>query len=234
MKNNHSQKTTQSQKNIVVLVSGSGSNLQAILDACDSNMIDASVKAVLSNKAEAFGLERAKNAGVAARSVNPKDFDSREAFDHELMIQIDTYQPDLIVLAGYMRILSSEFVRHYAGKMVNIHPSLLPKYPGLHTHQRAIDAKDKEHGTSVHFVTEELDGGPVILQAKVPVFEDDDAKLLAGRVLTQEHAIYPMVCKWFAEDRLSMVDGQAVLDGKVLGKHGYAEEQYREYKKAVN
>ena len=123
-----------------------------------------------------------------------------------------------------MRILSSEFVRHYAGKMVNIHPSLLPKYPGLHTHQRAIDAKDKEHGTSVHFVTEELDGGPVILQAKVPVFEDDDADLLAGRVLTQEHAIYPMVCKWFAEDRLSMVDGQAVLDGKVLGKHGYAEE----------
>ena len=224
MKNNHSQKTTQSQKNIVVLVSGSGSNLQAILDACDSNMIDASVKAVFSNKAEAFGLERAKNAGVAARSVNPKDFDSREAFDHELMIQIDTYQPDLIVLAGYMRILSSEFVRHYAGKMVNIHPSLLPKYPGLHTHQRAIDAKDKEHGTSVHFVTEELDGGPVILQAKVPVFEDDDADLLAGRVLTQEHAIYPMVCKWFAEDRLSMVDGQAVLDGKVLGKHGYAEE----------
>ena len=224
MKNNHSQKTTQSRKNIVVLVSGSGSNLQAILDACDSNMIDASVKAVFSNKAEAFGLERAKNAGVAARSVNPKDFDSREAFDHELMIQIDTYQPDLIVLAGYMRILSSEFVRHYAGKMVNIHPSLLPKYPGLHTHQRAIDAKDKEHGTSVHFVTEELDGGPVILQAKVPVFEDDDAELLAGRVLTQEHAIYPMVCKWFAEDRLSMVDGQAVLDGKVLGKHGYAEE----------
>ena len=224
MKNNHSQKTTQSQKNIVVLVSGSGSNLQAILDACDSNMIDASVKAVFSNKAEAFGLERAKNAGVDARSVNPKDFGSREEFDHELMIQIDTYQPDLIVLAGYMRILSSEFVRHYAGKMVNIHPSLLPKYPGLHTHQRAIDAKDKEHGTSVHFVTEELDGGPVILQAKVPVFEDDDAKLLAGRVLTQEHAIYPMVCKWFAEDRLSMVDGQAVLDGKVLGKHGYAEE----------
>ncbi|MGI9887791.1 phosphoribosylglycinamide formyltransferase [Vibrio chagasii] len=224
MKNNHSQKTTQPQKNIVVLVSGSGSNLQAILDACDSNMIDASVKAVFSNKAEAFGLERAKNAGVDARSVNPKDFGSREEFDHELMIQIDAYQPDLIVLAGYMRILSSGFVRHYAGKMVNIHPSLLPKYPGLHTHQRAIDAKDKEHGTSVHFVTEELDGGPVILQAKVPVFEDDDAELLAGRVLTQEHAIYPMVCKWFAEGRLSMVDGQAVLDGKVLGKHGYAEE----------
>ncbi|MCF7504359.1 MULTISPECIES: phosphoribosylglycinamide formyltransferase [Vibrio] len=224
MKNNQSKKISQSKKNIVVLVSGSGSNLQAILDACDNSMIDASVNAVFSNKADAFGLERAKLAGVDAHSVNPKEFNSREEFDHELMLQIDTYQPDLIVLAGYMRILSSEFVRHYAGKMVNIHPSLLPKYPGLHTHQRAIDAQDEEHGTSVHFVTEELDGGPVILQAKVPVFEGDDADILASRVLTQEHYIYPMVCKWFAENRLSMVNGQAILDDKILGKHGYAEE----------
>ncbi|MFA0055982.1 MULTISPECIES: phosphoribosylglycinamide formyltransferase [Vibrio] len=224
MKNNQSKKISQSKKNIVVLVSGSGSNLQAILDACDNSMIDASVNAVFSNKADALGLERAKLAGVDAHSVNPKEFNSREEFDHELMLQIDTYQPDLIVLAGYMRILSSEFVRHYAGKMVNIHPSLLPKYPGLHTHQRAIDAQDEEHGTSVHFVTEELDGGPVILQAKVPVFEGDDADILASRVLTQEHYIYPMVCKWFAENRLSMVNGQAILDGKPLGKHGYAEE----------
>lgn len=224
MKNSHSMNNSHSKKNIVVLVSGSGSNLQAILDACDSHTIDASVKAVFSNKADAFGLERAESAGVHAHSVNPKEFNSREEFDHELMVQIDAYQPDLIVLAGYMRILSSEFVRHYAGKMINIHPSLLPKYPGLHTHQRAIDAKDKEHGTSVHFVTEELDGGPVILQAKVPVFEGDDADMLASRVLTQEHCIYPMVCKWFAEDRLSMANGQAILDGKPLGKHGYAEE----------
>ncbi|RLQ16005.1 phosphoribosylglycinamide formyltransferase [Vibrio sp. SBT000027] len=224
MKNSHSMNNSHSKKNIVVLLSGSGSNLQAILDACNSHTIDASVKAVFSNKADAFGLERAKSAGVDAHSVNPKEFNSREEFDHELMVQIDAYQPDLIVLAGYMRILSSEFVRHYAGKMINIHPSLLPKYPGLHTHQRAIDAQDKEHGTSVHFVTEELDGGPVILQAKVPVFGDDDADMLASRVLTQEHCIYPMVCKWFAEDRLSMVNGQAVLDGKVLGNHGYAEE----------
>ena len=224
MKNNQSKKISQSKKNIVVLVSGSGSNLQAILDACDNSMVDASVNAVFSNKADAFGLERAKLAGVDAHSVNPKEFNSREEFDHELMLQIDTYQPDLIVLAGYMRILSSEFVRHYAGKMVNIHPSLLPKYPGLHTHQRAIDAQDEEHGTSVHFVTEELDGGPVILQAKVPVFEGDDADILASRVLTQEHYIYPMVCKWFAEDRLSMVNGQAILDDKILGKHGYAEK----------
>ena len=212
------------QKNIVVLVSGSGSNLQAILDACQNQHIHASVKAVFSNKAEAFGLERARNANTPAHAINPKEFESRETFDRELMNQIDAYQPDLIVLAGYMRILSAEFVRHYLGRMVNIHPSLLPKYPGLHTHQRAIDAQDKEHGTSVHFVTEELDGGPVILQAKVPVFSEDDADMLANRVLTQEHQIYPLVCKWFCEDRLAMKDGHAYLDDMQLGKHGYAED----------
>ncbi|WP_394248031.1 phosphoribosylglycinamide formyltransferase [Vibrio profundi] len=211
-------------KNIVVLISGSGSNLQAILDACESKMINASVKAVFSNKADAYGLERARTSEVDAHSVNPKEFESREAFDLELMKQIDAYQPDLIILAGYMRILSAEFVRHYLGKMINIHPSLLPKYPGLHTHQRAIDAKDSEHGTSVHFVTEELDGGPVVLQAKVPVFDDDNAESLASRVLTQEHQIYPLVSKWFIEERLSMINGKAVLDSKELGLHGYAEE----------
>jgi len=211
-------------KNIVVLISGSGSNLQAILDACESKMIDASVKAVFSNKADAYGLERARSSSVDAHAINPKEFESREAFDLELMTQIDAYQPDLIILAGYMRILSSEFVRHYLGKMINIHPSLLPKYPGLHTHQRAIDAKDSEHGTSVHFVTEELDGGPVVLQAKVPVFDDDNAESLASRVLTQEHQIYPLVSKWFIEERLSMINGKAVLDGQELGIHGYAEE----------
>ncbi len=137
------------------------------------------------------------------------------------MQQIDKYQPDVIVLAGYMRILSGAFVSHYLGKMINIHPSLLPKYSGLHT-QRAIDAKDKEHGTSVHFVTEELDGGPVVLQAKVPVFEDDDAAALAARVQTQEHTIYPIVTKWLVEERLIMQDGKAWLDGKELGPHGYA------------
>ncbi|NOH98466.1 phosphoribosylglycinamide formyltransferase [Vibrio sp. 99-70-13A1] len=211
-------------KNIVVLISGNGSNLQAILDACENNIIDASVKAVFSNKEDAFGLERARSANVPARSLSPKAYESRELFDIELMKQIDEYQPDLIVLAGYMRILSPEFVRHYLGKMINIHPSLLPKYPGLHTHQRAIDAKDAEHGTSVHFVTEELDGGPVILQAKVPIFSDDDADALANRVLTQEHNIYPLVSKWFVEGRLEMNNGKALLDGEYLGEHGYAEE----------
>ena len=211
-------------KNIVVLISGNGSNLQAILEACEANMPNAQVAAVFSNKADAYGLERAKQFDVNGHFVDPKAFESREDFDAELMKQIDEYQPDVIVLAGYMRILSSAFVSHYLGKMINIHPSLLPKYPGLHTHQRAIEAGDKEHGTSVHFVTEELDGGPVVLQAKVPVFEDDDADALAARVQTQEHNIYPMVTRWLVEGRLSMTEGKAYLDGFELGAHGYAAE----------
>ncbi|MFH4574805.1 phosphoribosylglycinamide formyltransferase [Vibrio diabolicus] len=212
-------------KNIVVLISGNGSNLQAILEACEDSMPNARVAAVFSNKADAFGLERAKNFDVDGHFVDPKAFDSRESFDAELMSQIDEYQPDVIILAGYMRILSSEFVSHYMGKMINIHPSLLPKYPGLHTHQRAIDAGDKEHGTSVHFVTEELDGGPVILQAKIPVFEDDKASVLAARVQAQEHRIYPMVVKWLVDERLIMKDGKAYLDGAELSAHGYASDE---------
>ncbi|BCL69002.1 phosphoribosylglycinamide formyltransferase [Vibrio nigripulchritudo ATCC 27043] len=211
-------------KNIVVLISGNGSNLQAVIDACENQSIDGKISAVFSNKADAYGLERATQSGIDAHSVNPKEFESRELFDLALMAEIDKYQPDLIILAGYMRILSEEFVRHYMGKMINIHPSLLPKYPGLHTHQRAIDAGDSEHGTSVHFVTEELDGGPVILQAKVPVFEQDDASELASRVQTQEHRIYPLVAQWFVSGRLKMESGKAVLDGNVLGEFGYAEE----------
>ena len=209
---------------IVVLISGSGTNLQAIIDACKSPQYPGEVVGVISNKADAYGLVRAKNDNIDTLALSHKDFDSREAYDAALKENIDAFEPDLIVLAGFMRILTPAFVQHFSGKLLNIHPSLLPKYQGLNTHQRAIDAKDSEHGVSVHFVTEELDGGPVILQAKVPVFEDDDADMLASRVLTQEHSIYPMVCKWFAEDRLSMVNGQAVLDGKALGKHGYAEE----------
>lgn len=211
-------------KNIVVLISGNGSNLQAMIDACENGSIEGKVSAVFSNKADAYGLERAKRSGIDARTVSHKDFESREAFDLALMGKIDQYQPDLIILAGYMRILSEEFVRHYMGKMINIHPSLLPKYPGLHTHQRAIDAGDEEHGTSVHFVTEELDGGPVILQAKVPVFENDSAETLAERIQTQEHRIYPLVAQWFVTNRLAMQDGKAVLDGHILGENGYAEE----------
>ncbi|WP_428774299.1 phosphoribosylglycinamide formyltransferase [Vibrio sp.] len=211
-------------KSIVVLVSGNGSNLQAIIDACETSIENGKVTAVFSNKATAYALERAKQAGAAALFLDPKAFDTRDAFDHELMRQIDEYHPDLIVLAGYMRILSSEFVRHYMGRMINIHPSLLPKYPGLNTYQRAIHAGDEEHGTSVHFVTETLDGGPVILQAKVPIFEEDSVESLTERVQVQEHRIYPLVTKWFVEGRLEMIDGKAYLDGEKLGIHGYADQ----------
>ncbi|CAM4234147.1 phosphoribosylglycinamide formyltransferase [Vibrio astriarenae] len=211
-------------KSIVVLVSGNGSNLQAIIDACETNIDNGKVTAVFSNKATAYALERAKSAGAAAKHLNPEDFDTRDAFDKELMRQMDEYQPDLVILAGYMRILSGEFVRHYLGRMINIHPSLLPKYPGLNTYQRAIHAGDEEHGTSVHFVTEQLDGGPVVLQAKVPIFEEDTVATLTERVQTQEHNIYPMVAKWFVEDRLEMRQGKAFLDGKQLGIHGHAPE----------
>ncbi|WP_312045809.1 phosphoribosylglycinamide formyltransferase, partial [Erwinia sp.] len=160
-------------KRLVVLVSGQGSNLQAILDACQQERIHGSVAAVFSNKAEAYGLTRAREAGVPAHALAAEQFADRAAFDRQLMLEIDAYAPDLVILAGYMRILSADFVARYAGKMLNIHPSLLPKYPGLHTHRQALENGDEEHGTSVHFVTEELDGGPVILQAKVPVFAGD-------------------------------------------------------------
>lgn len=212
------------KQRIVVLISGSGTNLQAIIDSCVSADYPGEVVAVISNKAEAYGLERAKNADIIAQSLSHKDFDSREAYDSALMSVIDEHRPDLVVLAGFMRILTANFVNHYAGKMLNIHPSLLPKYQGLNTHQRAIDAGDEEHGVSVHFVTEELDGGPVILQAKVPVFEGDNADELASRVHEQEHRIYPLVVKWFCEKRLTMQANSAWLDGEELAPNGYASD----------
>lgn len=211
-------------KNIVVLVSGNGTNLQAIIDACESTIENAKVRAVFSNKESAFALERARKAGAEAEFLDPKLSETREAFDAELMRRIDVHKPDLLVLAGYMRILSGEFVRHYMGRMINIHPSLLPKYPGLHTHQRAIDNCDEHHGTSIHFVTEKLDGGPIILQAKVPVFDDDTIDTLEQRVQSQEHKIYPLVVKWFVEGRLSMDGSKAMLDGLELGPQGYADK----------
>ncbi|AXV64947.1 MULTISPECIES: phosphoribosylglycinamide formyltransferase [Pseudoalteromonas] len=205
---------------LVVLISGSGSNLQAIIDACGRGEINADIAAVISNKADAYGLERAKNAGIQTRVLSHKDFDSREAYDAELMDIIDSFEPNLVVLAGFMRILTPNLVQKFKGKMLNIHPSLLPKYQGLNTHQRAIDAKDDVHGVSVHFVTEELDGGPVVLQAKVPVLENDTAETLAQRVHQQEHIIYPLVVKWFSEQRLKMEADYAVFDEKQLPAHG--------------
>ncbi|WNP35768.1 phosphoribosylglycinamide formyltransferase [Enterobacter kobei] len=207
-------------KNIVVLISGNGSNLQAIIDACKQKKINATIRAVFSNKADAFGLERAREAGIPAHVLTADLFASREAFDRELMQEIDAYAPDVVVLAGYMRILSPAFVEHFAGRLLNIHPSLLPKYPGLHTHRQALENGDTEHGTSVHFVTDELDGGPVILQAKVPVFAGDTEEDITARVQTQEHAIYPLVVSWFIEGRLAMRDNRAWLDGVPLPPQG--------------
>lgn len=212
-------------KSIVVLISGSGSNLQAILDACSAGFIDGKVTAVLSNKAKAFGLERAKKAGAKAVVLDHKVYADRAAYDQDLIATIDQHQPDLVVLAGFMRILTPEFVQHYQGRLLNIHPSLLPKYQGLNTHQRAIDAGDTEHGCSVHFVTAELDGGPVILQAKVPVFPGDDADTVAERVHEQEHRIYPLVVRWFCQNRLQQQSDKALLDGLLLSDHGYANDQ---------
>ncbi|HEH9424929.1 TPA: phosphoribosylglycinamide formyltransferase [Aeromonas sobria] len=209
---------------IIVLISGNGSNLQAILDHCTSGKIAGEVVGVISNKADAYGLVRAKDAGVATAILTQQQFASREEYDTALLALMADYQPDLVVLAGFMRILSVQLVHHFAGRMLNIHPSLLPKYQGLHTHQRAIDAGDSEHGTSVHFVTEELDGGPVILQARVPIFEGDEADEVAARVQAQEHSIYPLVVRWFCEGRLQMMDGAVQLDGALLGPAGYACE----------
>jgi len=212
-------------KNIVVLISGNGSNLQAIIDACKQKQINGTIRAVFSNKADAFGLERARDAHIPAHALEASQFASREAFDRELVQEIDAYAPDVVVLAGYMRILSSGFVSHYSGRLLNIHPSLLPKYPGLHTHRQVLENGDEEHGTSVHFVTDELDGGPVILQAKIPVFDGDDEDDITERVQTQEHAIYPLVVSWFVDGRLQMRDNAAWLDGVKLPAQGYAADE---------
>lgn len=213
-------------KRIVVLISGNGSNLQAIINACEEKKINGDVVAVISNKPQVYGLERAKCHDIDNVVVDHRDYETREAYDVSLAKAIDEHQPDLVVLAGFMRILTADFVEHYAGKMLNIHPSLLPKYQGLNTHQRAIVAGDSEHGVSVHFVTAELDGGPVILQAKVPIFENDTSDELAARVHEQEHRIYPLVVNWFTDERLLMQstngEHQALLDNNLLGSEGYS------------
>jgi phosphoribosylglycinamide formyltransferase-1 len=216
------QKVQNPQKSIVVLVSGNGSNLQAIIDDISEQKINAKISAVIANQETAYGLTRAENAGIPALFIDHNSFASREEYDAKMVSCIDDFTPDLIVLAGFMRILTPAFVEHFKGRMLNIHPSLLPKYKGLRTHQRAIDANDLEHGASVHFVTPELDGGPVVLQSKVPVFEQQDPQELAERVQQQERQMYPLVIKWFCENRLKMIDNKAVLDNHVLTEEGYA------------
>jgi len=202
---------------VVVLISGSGSNLQALIDDQNRGEAPLRIAAVISNQPGVRGLERARRAGIPMEVLSHKAFADRESYDGELAALIDRYQPGLVVLAGFMRILTPGFVAHYAGRMLNIHPSLLPKYRGLHTHQRVLDAGDTEHGASVHFVTDELDGGPVIIQARVPVLPGDDAETLAARVLREEHRIYPTAVRWFAEGRLRLgEDGLPWLDETAL------------------
>ena len=207
---------------ILVVISGSGSNLQAIIDSCAAGDIPASICAVVSNNPGVYGLERAEKAGIQSEVLNHRDFDSREAYDEKLAALINKNNPDLIVLAGFMRILTPEFVQKFKGKLLNIHPSLLPKYPGLHTHQRAIDNGDSRHGATVHFVTEELDGGPAIIQGAVDIEPKDDAASLATKVQEQvEYKIYPKAVEWFMRGKLRLTNDGAELEGKLLPDSGY-------------
>jgi len=196
---------------IVVLISGSGSKRQDFEPGID-------ICTVISNNPEAYGLQRARQAGVATIVINHRDYPDRSSYDAALMAEIDRHQPMLVVLAGFMRILTAEFVNHYSGRLINIHPSLLPLYPGLNTHQQAIDNGDKEAGATVHFVTPEVDNGPIIIQARVPVYGTDSRQQLAARVLVQEHLIYPRAIQWFAQGRLSVRNGKVFLDGNESSK----------------
>jgi len=201
---------------VVVLVSGRGSNLRAIDARIAAGELPARILAVLSDREDAAALAWAAERGLATGAVPQRQYADRAAFDAALGNVIAGYAPALVVLAGFMRILSSPLVERFAGRMLNIHPSLLPKYPGLHTHRRVLEAGDAEHGASVHFVTTELDGGPVVLQARVPVLPGDDEAMLAQRVLVQEHRIYPLAIRWFAEGRLRVDGGVVRFDGRPL------------------
>jgi phosphoribosylglycinamide formyltransferase-1 len=194
-------------KRIVILISGRGSNMRAIVQRCAEETWPAQVVAVVANQVEAEGLAFAATRGIATAVVAHRRYATRQAFDDELARVIDSHAPDLVVLAGFMRILGDAFVRHYEGRMLNIHPSLLPAFPGLHTHRRALQSGCKAAGATVHFVTPELDHGPIVIQSVVPVLPGDDEDTLAARVLGTEHAIYPLAVRWFVEGRLQWQDG---------------------------
>ncbi len=207
---------------LVVLISGRGSNLQAILDAIRDGRLNADLCAVISNNPDAPGLEHARRFGIPAEIVDHRNYPSREAFDNELRRHIDRHAPALVVLAGFMRILSDGFIRHYEGRLINVHPSLLPAFPGLNTHARALAAGAREHGATVHFVTPAVDAGPAIVQARIPVNPGDSPETLAERVLQQEHRILPEAIGWFLAGRLALRDGRVLLDGQPIGKAGPA------------
>jgi len=205
---------------LAILISGRGSNLQAFIDACASHVLAADIAVVLSNNPGAQGLARAAAAGIDTLVINHREFGSREAFDGAMVAGLADYRPDLVILAGFMRILTPVFIEEFEGRLLNIHPSLLPKYPGLNTHQRAIDAGDEEAGVTVHYVTQELDGGPPVLQARVPVYAGDTAASLAERVQVEEHVIYPLAANWHLQGRLRLADGKAWLDGGAVPATG--------------
>ena len=209
-------------KKIVVLISGHGMNLQAMIDACKSSYINAEIVGVFSNQSDAFGLQRAKSAGIFHRTFLRSDYADNLDMDRHIGDEIDNLGADLIVLAGYMKILSAEFTHRFAGKILNIHPSLLPKYSGLHTYQRAMEAGETEHGMTIHFVNEKVDGGAIVLQAKVPIFPGDNITDIVDRVKEQEIRFYPLVINWFVEGRLRLIDNHAYLDGNRLPPQGYA------------
>jgi phosphoribosylglycinamide formyltransferase-1 len=216
--------STRTSLPVVVLISGNGSNLQALIDRAQRDL-PIRIRAVISSEPDAFGLERARRAGIETRVLHHRDYQSREDYDAALGALIDEIEPGLIVLAGFMRILTPAFVTRFQDRMLNIHPSLLPRFRGLHTHKRVLEAGETIHGASVHFVTEELDSGPVVLQARVPVKQGDDPNRLAARVLAREHEIYPQVVRWFAQGRLRLdPEGRPELDGQVLEQPLQLEE----------
>ena len=205
---------------LAILISGRGSNLQAFIDARAKGELAAEIAVVISNNPGAAGLQRAASAGIATCCINHREFATRESFDQALVTELDSRQVDLVILAGFMRILTPVFIKPFAGRLLNIHPSLLPKYPGLHTHQRALEAGDTEAGVTVHFVTLELDGGPPIIQARVPILPGDTADALAARVIVQEHLIYPVAAMWHLSGRLQLTNQGATLDGKPIPATG--------------
>lgn len=198
-----------------VLISGNGSNLQAMIDAIEKENISGKICCVLSNKANVYGLKRAERAGIPTEVINNKDFETREDFDTEMVKVLSAYKPDLIVLAGFMRILSSKFVSTFTGKILNIHPSLLPKYPGLNTHQRVLESSDKIHGITVHFVDESLDGGPICAQSSIQV-KTSSLKKLEEEIHKLEHELYPKVVSWFGSGLLKLKNGKAYFDNREL------------------
>lgn len=211
-------------KKFVVLISGNGSNLQAIIDAQQSGKISGQICGVICNKANAYGLVRAEEAQIPTFVFSRKEYESNLAMDLAIAAQIESLGAELIILAGYMKILTSEFTQRFDGKILNIHPSLLPKYPGLDTYQRAMAAGETEHGTTIHFVNEEVDAGAIVLQAKVPIYPEDSVEDVQARVVEQEHQYYPLVVEWFCANRLVAKEGKAYLDGQQLPATGYAAE----------